>query len=67
MLGNEEPKTFPTQTEAEIQSVDALKSSLTNPPILVLPLENGQNIIDNNAYDTQVGCVLLRTQHGGTD
>lgn len=61
-LCKEEPETLPTLTKPEIHSVDALKSTLASPNILVLPRANGHYILETGAGDTRVGCVLLQTQ-----
>lgn len=66
MLRKEEHKAFQTLTEAETQSVDALKNALTNPPVLDVPRANGQYTIDTDACDTQAGSVLLQIQDDGS-
>lgn len=66
-LHKEEPRTFPTLTKDEVQSVDVLQNTLMNLPIIVLPPANGQYTIYTDACDKQVGYVLLHTQEDVTD
>ena len=41
---------------------ETLKDRLVNPPILTLPKENRPLILDTDACDHQLGCVLLEQQ-----
>lgn len=38
---------------------------LTSPPILALPRSQDPFMVDTNAFDRQIGSLLLQMQHGG--
>jgi hypothetical protein len=46
------------------QSFDLLKQKLINAPILSLPRDSGQYLIDTDASDTGIGAVLSQIQDG---
>lgn len=48
--------------EEEGNAVDELKDKLTSPPVLELPRSIGEFIVDPDASDGQLGCVLLQQQ-----
>ena len=43
---------------------DALKSALTNPPVLALPNHRESFILDTDASNESIGCELLQVQDG---
>jgi len=45
-------------------SFDALKEALTSPPILAMPNDSGEFILDTDASDTTIGSVLSQIQDG---
>lgn len=49
-------------TDKELAALATLTKLLLASPILTLPKNYGQEIIDTNACDQQVGCVLLQKQ-----
>ena len=52
--------TFPTLTEEEENAFLTLKKKLASPPELALPQSGRTYIVDTDACDKQVGCVLLQ-------
>lgn len=46
--------------------MESQKNALVSTPVLVLPNETGYLTINTDAYDLQVGCVLLRKQLDNT-
>lgn len=56
-----EQTTFELKDE-ERQTVEYMKEKLTTPAVLALPRSEGQLLIDTDACDKQVGCVLLQEQ-----
>ena len=44
--------------DATQQAFDKLKGALTSPPILAMPTESGEYILDTDASDTAIGAVL---------
>lgn len=47
------------------RKVDNLEWKLTSPPVLALPRLEGQCMVETDAWDEQVGCVLLHKQESG--
>jgi len=43
---------------------DAFKTALTSPPILVMPNDTGEFVIDTDASDKSIGAVLSQSQKG---
>lgn len=66
-LGKDDPRTFPTLTKAEIQSLDVLKNVLTSTPILAPLRANGLYTIDSDVWEKQVRGVQLQAQDDGTN
>lgn len=66
-LRKEEPTTFETLEETERLAFRALQEKLTSPPVLALPRFQGRYIIDTDACDKQIGCILLQQQSDGHD
>jgi len=54
---------FTWTVEAQ-QSFDQLKSVLTSPPVLAMPLDVGKFILDTDASDGAIGAVLSQVQDG---
>jgi len=54
---------FQWTTEAQ-KAFDALKSALTSPPILAMPNDVGEFILDCDASQTNLGAVLSQRQDG---
>ena len=46
------------------EAFDALKAKLTSDPILALPKDDGQYILDTDASDFGLGAVLSQVQDG---
>ena len=54
---------FAWSEEAQ-KSFDQLKSALTSPPILAMPMDSGEFILDTDAANETIGAVLSRIQQG---
>ena len=54
---------FKWSSEAQA-SFDALKEALISPPILAMPSDVGEMILDTDASDTSIGSVLSQVQDG---
>ena len=50
-------------TEEQEESFKTLNKSLTNPPIVALPMHNRSYMIDCNASQYAIGAVLLQQQN----
>lgn len=61
-LRKDPPKSLLELTIQEKQWVDDLNETLTNPPILALAWATSHYTLKTDAYDTQLGCVLLQQQ-----
>lgn len=48
--------------EEELTALRTLQEKLISPPALALPGNEGSHIFDTDAWDRQIGCVLLRKQ-----
>ena len=46
------------------KSFDQLKSALTSPPILAMPMDSGEFILDTDAANETVGALLSQIQEG---
>ena len=64
MLQKDRPTTFDDLADDERQSFLELKKRLVSPPVFALPRPNGRYVIDTDACEYQVGCVLLQEQEG---
>jgi len=51
-------------TERQQRAFDALKHSLTTAPVLASPLDEGTYVLDTDASDEALGCVLQQEQEG---
>ena len=51
-------------TEEAQNAFDTLKVALTTPPILAMPKDTGEFIVDADASDRTLGCVLSQVQDG---
>ena len=56
-------KTFKWDSATQ-QAFDKLKEALTLPPILAMPTDEGDYILDTDASDTAIGAVLSVRQDG---
>jgi len=56
-------KTFKWDSATQ-QAFDKLKEALTSPPILAMPTDEGDYILDTDASDTAIGAVLSVRQDG---
>lgn len=63
-LMKDTPKSFELNEE-QIESYEQLKSCLVKPPILALPRNGFKYVLDTDACDYQVGCVLMQEQEEG--
>jgi len=54
---------FAWSEEAQ-KSFDQLKSALTSPPILAMPMDSGEFILDTDAANETIGAVLSEIQQG---
>jgi len=54
---------FTWSAEAQ-RSFDRLKSALTSPPILAMPMDSGAFILDTDAANGTIGAVLSQIQDG---
>ena len=54
---------FVWKTECQ-EAFDTLKAKLTPEPILALPKDEGQSILDTDASDFGLGAVLSQVQDG---
>ncbi|MCG8045980.1 MAG: Ty3/Gypsy family RNase HI domain-containing protein, partial [Candidatus Thiodiazotropha endolucinida] len=50
--------------EQQAESFRALKEALTSPPVLTLPNQSDEFILDTDASDTAIGAELLQIQNG---
>lgn len=64
-LRKDQPTTFLTLSEAKKDTVENLRTLLTNQLILTLPRTTSSCILDPDARDSQIVCVLLRQQADG--
>lgn len=44
-----------------------LQEKLTSPLVVALPRKEGHFTVDKNAYDRQIGCVILQEQDENVD
>ena len=51
-------------TEEARQSFLKLKSALTSPPVLAMPMDEGLFTLDTDASNESIGAVLSQQQHG---
>ena len=51
-------------TEETQKAFEALKEALTSPPILAMPNDTGEFVLDTDACDRTIGAVLSQTQDG---
>lgn len=56
-------KRFVWSVEAQ-QSFEQLKSALTSPPVLAMPTDDGEFVVDTDASDSAIGAVLSQKQGG---
>jgi len=56
-------RTFQWSEDAQ-RAFDAIKDALTSPPILAMPTDDGQFILDTDASDHSIGAVLSQIQSG---
>jgi len=56
-------QTFSWSSQAQA-AFEALKEALTSPPILAMPNDVGEMILDTDASDTTIGAVLSQVQDG---
>lgn len=61
-----QPKTFRGLLANKLLAIHELQYRLTLLPILAFLFAGGCYILDANAYNIQVGCVLLEEQPDGT-
>ena len=61
-LHKDQPKSFGALTDEEFEAFATLRNHLINPPILALPKVGKKYIVETDACDEQVGCVLLQEQ-----
>ena len=66
MLEKGHPTEWSDLTDDQLGAFETLKSRLTNPPVLTLPRAGQSYILDTDACQTQVGCVLLQEQEDGS-
>lgn len=59
-LDKERPLHFERLEKTEIDALKTLQHQLLSLPIQSLPRPNGRFTLDMDAYDEQVGCVLLQ-------
>ena len=50
--------------DKEQEAFEKLKAALTSPPILAMPCDTGELILDTDAADTGIGAVLSQCQDG---
>lgn len=65
-LKKDQPATFGSLNEEELNSMNSLKNALISPPVLALPNNSGHLTLDTDACNVQVGCVLLQQQPDDT-
>jgi len=53
-----------TWTEEARQWFEKLKSALTSPPVLAMPVDEGLCTLDTDASNESIGVVLSQQQHG---
>ena len=61
-LNKGQPTKWESLTDEEMTAFETLKDKLVKPPILTLPKANRPLILDTDACDHQLGCVLLQKQ-----
>ena len=61
-LNKGKPTKWESLTDGEMTAFETLKEKLVKPPILTLPKANRPLILDTDACDLQLGCVLLQQQ-----
>ena len=64
MLQKGQPDKFDELTDEQKAAFNELKERLISPPILALPQPHGHYVLDTDACDKQVGCVLMQEQEG---
>lgn len=65
MLRKDEPDTFKLD-EKQTLAFKTLKSALASPPVLALPQTDLPYVLDTDAGDIQIGCVLMQQQEDKT-
>lgn len=66
-LHKDKPKYFGPLDEEELQAFATLRNCLLSPPILALPKMGKPYIVETDACNEQVGCVLLQEQETAKD
>ena len=66
-LHKDEPKVFGALSEEEFEAFATLRESLLKPPILALPKVGKHYILETDACNEQVGCILLQEQETAKD
>ena len=61
-LGKDQPLKWDALTDEETEAFETLKKNLFSPPVLALPRAGLRFILDTDACDVQLGCVLLQDQ-----
>ncbi|CAN8067637.1 unnamed protein product [Agarophyton chilense] len=64
-LEKNKPFNFETLTDTEHEAFEKLRQRLIRPPILAISRQDMPYVLDTDACDIQVGCVLLQKQPDG--
>ena len=65
MLRKGEPDVLPELNDEHITTFNKLKECLVSPPVLKLPRLELHYLLDTDASDAQLGCILLQTHEDG--
>ena len=66
-LQKDRPFNFGPLNKEETEAYERLRDSMISPPVLALPTAGKPYVLDTDACDYQVGCVLLQEQDDGTN
>jgi hypothetical protein len=61
---NRRPEPFQLSTSEREAFLD-IKNALISPPVLALPKKSSSLILETDASETQIGCILLQDDHSG--
>lgn len=64
--GKGQSQTFDTLINDEISALETLKARFVEPSVLAPPRLQGAYTLDTDAWDKQIGCVVLQKKPDGT-
>lgn len=65
MLQNDHPRVYTELSDEALEALELWKGKLNSLPVLALPRSQGPYTVESDAYDRQIGYVLLQKELDG--